>query len=51
MSIGGAGDERNLLGDGVLAAADRHDRGHEPISSDQFYFRKQNQLELSRQDS
>ena len=50
--IGGAGDGRDLLGDGDLAAADRHDGGHEPIStSKHFYFRKPNQLELSRQDS
>ena len=47
-----AGDGRNLLGDNFLAAADRHDGGHEPIStSKHFYFRKPNQLELSRQDS
>ena len=52
MSIGGADDERNLLGDGDLAAAGRHDGGHEPtLSSKHFNFRKPNQLELSRQES
>ena len=52
MSIGGADDERNLLGDGDLAAAVRHDGGHEPtLSSKHFNFRKPNQLELSRQES
>ena len=52
VSLRGADDGRNLLGDGDLAAADRHDGGHEPTSaSRQFYFRKPNQLELSRQES
>ena len=55
MSIGGDGCDgggRNLFSDGDLAAADRHDDGHEPLpASEQFYFRKLNQLELSGQDS
>ena len=52
MSVNGNNDARNLLGDDDLIAAVRHDGGHEQMSaSKQFYFRKPNQLELSRQES